>query len=215
MTSSITPRDSIASRLLRSITRATTVALVAVAASFAHAAPITLRAIYTPETGNITLKSFDDATNLPAALSISLFQLVSPAQYMSGPAAAIPASAASFATILNTAASTFSGWDPPRTGAELYATNFFGSTPLFTSEWNLGNIAQTGLTSTQLQNFITDPDVSPDPTGTGIFLYQVQGDSSTFYAGPVVTAVPEPSTLVMAGLAVAVVGGTTLRRRRK
>lgn len=202
-------------RSFRSIACAAAVAFLAIAASVVHAAPITLRAIYTPETGNITLKSFDDATNLPASLSVSLFQLISPAQYMSGPAAAIPSAAASFATILNTAGSTFSGWNPPRVGAELYATNFFGGTPLFTSEWNLGNIAQTGLSSTQLQNFITDPDVSPNPTGTGIFLYQVQGDTSTFYAGPVVTAVPEPSTIVMAGLAVAVVGGTTFRRRRK
>jgi hypothetical protein len=196
------------------------IASLAIAFSFitpavAHAAPITLRAIYTPDTGNITLKSFDDATDLPAPLSVSLFQLISPAQYMSGPAAAIPASAASFATILNTQGSTFSAWDPPRVGAEVYATNFFSGTPLFTSEWDLGNIAQTGLTPTQLLNFITDPDVSPDPTGTGIFLYQIQGDTSNFYAGPVLTAVPEPSTMVMAGLAVAFLGGTAIRRRKK
>jgi hypothetical protein len=168
------------------------------------AAPV-LSARYDPADGNITLVGIDDVTSQPVALSIATFQFLSPLQYLSGTAAAVPASAVSFATILNTDESTF--FDPARTGAEIYVTNFGGSTPLFTGSWNLGNVATTGLSPTQLvSGFTTDPDVSPgDAPLPGKFLYQVQGNP-TFFAGEI-TSVPEPSAVgiaVAAGLTAAV-----------
>lgn len=175
------------------------------------AAPI-LTARYDPADGNVTLLAIDDITIEPISLSISTFQFLSPSQYLSGTAAAVPASAASFVTVLNTDESTF--FDPARTGAEIFITNFGGSTPLFTGTWNLGNVANTGLSPAQLvSGFTTDPDVSPgEVTLPGRFLYQVQGNS-TFFAGEI-TSVPEPSAVGIAIAAGLTAAGLWRRRAR-
>ncbi len=175
------------------------------------AAPV-LSARYDPADGNITLVAIDDVTSEPVALSIATFQFLSPLQYLSGTAAAIPASAASFVTVLNTDESTF--FEPPLTGAEIYVTNFGGSTPLFTGSWNLGNVANTGLSPAQLvSGFTTDPDVSPGDTPLpGKFLYQVQGNP-TFFGGEI-TSVPEPSAIGIAIAAGLTAAGLWRRRAR-
>lgn len=169
----------------------------------------TLEALYAPDTGNITMQAFD-ASGAPTSLQIATFQFLSPSQFLSGVAATIPASAVSFATVLNTEASTY--FNPARTAAEIYATNFAGSTALFNSTWNLGNVAGFGLSQSQIvSGFTTDPDVSPGGQPlAGKFLYQVQGDP-TFRAGAI-TAVPEPSSLVLTALA-GLLGLAGLRRK--
>lgn len=198
------------------MTRQTTMGLRAIAASclatlgnLAFGQTTTLKALYSPDTGNITMQAFD-TNGSPASLQIATFQFLSPAQLLSGTAASIPTSAVSFATVLNTDASTF--FTPARTGAEIYATNFSGATPLFSSTWNLGNVANVGLTQSQIvSGFTTDPDVSPGGQSlAGKFLYQIQGDA-TFYAGDL-TAVPEPSALVMLAMA-GFVAACAVRRR--
>jgi len=168
-----------------------------------------LEAFYLPETGNITMQAVNADGSL-GSLQIATFQFLSPSQFLDGVAASIPAGAVSFATVLNTDASTF--FTPALTGAEIFATNFAGPTALFDSTWDLGNVASVGLTQSQLvSGFTTDPDVSPGGQAlAGKFLYQVQGDS-TFYAGEL-TAVPEPSAVVLIAAA-GLLGVGCLRRR--
>jgi hypothetical protein len=193
--------------------RGVAVSCLALSGSLVSGQAPTLEALYSPDTGNITMRAFN-ADRSPSSMQIATFQFLSPSQFLNGVAATIPASAVSFATVLNTDASTF--FTPARTAAEIYATNFAGSTPLFASTWNLGNVASVGLLQSQIASgFTTDPDVSPGGLPmAGKFLYQIQGDS-TFRAGAI-TAVPEPSALAISAVA-ALLGlagiRQTLRRR--
>jgi hypothetical protein len=184
------------------------------ASSSAFGQTVSLEALYSPDTGNITMQAVNPDGS-PGSLQIATFQFLSPTQFLDGVVANIPASAVSFFTVLNTDESTY--FTPARTNAEIYATNFSGSTPLFDSTWDLGNVASTGLNQSQIvSGFTTDPDVSPGGQAlAGKFLYQIQGDS-TFYAGDV-TAVPEPSTLGAAAAAglLGVAGLRRLRPRRQ
>lgn len=172
--------------------------LLSLRASLVLGQSVSLEALYSPNSGNITMQAFN-VNGAPGALQIATFQFLSPSQLLNGVAATIPASAVSFATVLNTNSSTF--FTPSRTGAEIYATNFSGATPLFDSTWNLGNVAGLGLTQAQIDaGFTTDPDVSPGGQPlAGRFLYQIQGDP-TFRAGKM-TAVPEPSSLAIIAVA--------------
>jgi len=182
------------------------------ASSSAFGQTVSLEALYSPDTGNITMQAVNQDGS-PGSLQIATFQFLSPTQFLDGVVANIPASAVSLFTVLNTDESTY--FTPARTSAEIYATSFSAPTPLFDSTWDLGNVANTGLNQSQIfSGFTTDPDVSPGgQTLAGKFLYQIQGDS-TFYAGDV-TAVPEPSAIgagVLAGLLG--VAGLRLRRRQ-
>lgn len=170
----------------------------------------TLAALYDPATGTIVLET-RSTNGDPAPVSVSTFQFLSPARYLSGQAAMIPASAASFFTILNTDASSF--FDPALVAAEIYVTNFAGPTPLFTGSWDLGPVAALGLSSSQITaGFTTDPDVSPGGVPlAGSFLYQLQNGVG-FQSGSI-TVVPEPSGMLLAG-ATATIGFSLLVRRR-
>ena len=172
------------------------VMMATISAHRVSAAPV-LTALYDPTDGNIKMQALDNG--VPANLSIATFQFLSPALYLSGTAASIPAPAASLFTVLNTAVSTMV--NPSSVHAEIYATNLGGGTALFTGTWDLGDVAATGLTQNQINlGFTTDADVSPgNQPLPGQFLYQVQGDSA-FYAGQI-TAVPEPTTLLLAATA--------------
>jgi hypothetical protein len=173
------------------------------------AAPV-LTALYDPVNGNITMQALDDG--VPAVLDIATFQFLSPAHYLSGETTLIPASASSGFTVLNT--STSFVVDPPSVHAEIYATNLGSGTPLFTSTWNLGNVAALGLTQAQIiAGFTTDPDSTPgEQPVPGHFLYQVQGGG--FFTGQI-TAVPEPSGIFLA-VSASVAGALwTLHRTRR
>ncbi len=191
--------------------RAVALFCLVVRGSLALGQAVSLEALYSPDTGNITMQAFN-SDGSPGTLQVDTFQFLSPNQLLNGVAASIPASAVSFATVLNTDSSTV--FTPARTGAEIYATNFSGATPLFDSTWNLGNVAGLGLSQSQIDSgFTTDPDVSPGGLPlAGRFLYQVQGDP-TFRAGTI-TAVPEPAALgfVLAGGLLGIAG---LHRRRR
>jgi hypothetical protein len=132
---------------------------------------------------------------------------------LSGTTASIPSAASSFATVLNTSTSTLVS--PPSVHAEIYATNFGGSTPLFTGTWSLGAVAAPGLSQVLIDSgFGTDPDVSPGGNSIpGSFLYQVQGDFE-FQVGQI-TAVPEPSSLMLLASALAAGGAACWRRWRR
>ena len=160
-------------------------------------AAVTLTAIYDAGSGNLSLRALNEF-GADAPLPVDTFQFLSPAQYLSGQAAAIPAAAVSFATVLNTDESQF--FEPPLVSAEIFASNFGGSTPLFNGTWDLGSVAATGLSASQIiSGFTTDPDVSPGGVAlAGRFLYQVQGRAD-FLSGPI-TFVPEPSGVVLAAV---------------
>lgn len=184
------------------------IAMTANATPFAQSAPI-LSAVYDPATGGISMKATENGA--PASLSIATFQFLSPDSLLSGSAALIPTAAASFATVLNTDTSFVV--DPPSAHAEIYATNFSGVTPLFTSIWDLGVVAAVGLSQAQIHSgFSTDADITPGGLAMpGAFTYQVQG-SPEFQVGQI-TAVPEPSTTLILASAGIAVGLWRLRRR--
>ena len=185
--------------------------LVAGTVHAVRAAPV-LNAAYDPANGNITLVSLDDTSGQPVSLSIATFQFISPGLLLSGSAALVPPSAASFATVLNTAVST--AVSPPSVHGEIYVTNFGGGTPLFTGSWNLGNVAATGLTQSQIGSGFTttgDPDIIAGGPYPGRFIYQVQG-SPSFFAGQI-TAVPEPSGIALAALGSLALAANQVRRR--
>lgn len=188
-------------------TMAGLVVLLALAPAAARATP-TVKAFYDPADGSISLAVLA-ADGSPATLAISAFQLLSPPQLLSGSAASIPPAAIEFFTIRNTDASAL--YDPPRQFAEIYATGLGGT--LFSTSWNLGAVAQTGLTQADLvQGFVSNGDVLP-PAQPGKFLYE---NNSTWFAGDVV-AVPEPSGTLMigfGGLLLALASIRPMSRRR-
>lgn len=197
---------------LRRVARILTLAGVMLAAGSSNrlSASPALTALYDPADGNITMQAFENG--VPASLNIATFQFLSPALYLSGVAASIPATASAAFTVLNTDVSFVV--NPPSVHAEIYATNLNSGTPLFDGTWNLGNVAAAGLTLEQIvAGFTTDSDVSPGfERIPGHFLYQVQGNNN-FFAGQI-TAVPEPSSVFLIVSAAMAAGLWTLRRRR-
>lgn len=178
------------------------VVLLTLPASGLRAEP-TVTAFYNPTDGNITLAVLQNGA--PATLAISAFQFLSPSQYLSGSAAGIPTSAISAFTVLNTDESAI--FDPPRQYAEIYANGLGGT--LFSSSWNLGNVAQTGLSQTDLNNGFTSNGDVLSPPQPGKFLYE---SNATWAAGSLV-AVPEPAGVVLLISAGASMAAINSRRR--
>jgi len=169
-------------------------------------AEVVLKAFYDPSNGNIRMASFNESTGVLAPLNVSTFQFISPALYLSGSAAAIPSNP--MFTVFNTATSTVVS--PDAKHAEIYATTFAPSEFLFSNGWDLGNVAALGLTQSQIHDGFTTPnddDILHGGPHPGHFIYQVQGTTS-FSAGSI-TAVPEPSALM---LLVVACFGLTCRR---
>lgn len=168
-----------------------------------QAAPV-VTAFYDPADGNITLSVLENGA--PATLAVSAFQFLSPAQELSGSAPAIPPAAVSFFTVLNTDESAI--YEPPRQFAEIYANGLGGT--LFSTTWNLGNVAQTGLTQADINiGFTSNGDVL-SPAQPGKFLYE---SNATWFAGDI-SVIPEPATLGLVGVLVGLLGLGALRRRR-
>jgi hypothetical protein len=164
--------------------------MIAFAPVAARATP-TVKAFYDPADGAISLAVLA-ADGTPGTLAVSAFQLLSPSQLLSGSPASIPPAAISFFTILNTDESAI--YEPPRQFAEIYATGLGGT--LFSTSWNLGSVAQAGLTQSDLeQGFLSNGDVLA-PAQPGKFLYE---HNATWFAGEVV-AVPEPAGTAMIGI---------------
>lgn len=181
----------------------TTVLAVAAPITGLRAEP-TVTAFYNPADGNITLSVLDNG--VPATLAISAFQFLSPAQYLSGSAASIPQSAISAFTVLNTDESAI--YEPPRQYAEIYANGLGGT--LFSTTWDLGNVAQTGLTQSDLNSGFTSNGDVLSPAQPGKFLYET---NATWVAGNLV-AVPEPTGMLMV-LGAAGFFAAAMRRRRQ
>jgi hypothetical protein len=180
----------------------TTVLVVAAPIAGLRAEP-TVTAFYNPADGNITLSVLENGS--PGTLAVSAFQFLSPSQYLSGSAASIPPSAISAFTVLNTDESAI--YEPPRQYAEIYANGLGGT--LFSTTWDLGNVAQTGLTQSDLNSGFTSNGDVLSPAQPGKFLYET---NATWVAGNLV-AVPEPTGMLM------VLGATgffaaAMRRRR-
>ena len=91
------------------------------------------------------------------------------------------------------------------------------------SYWDLGNIAITGMTQSDLNaRFLTDPEGTPpnfDTTSYGQFLFSYLVTPPTTFSvttpGNVVALVPEPSTIALAAVAATIGGVGAVSKRRK
>lgn len=212
--------------------------MVASAALHASAAPV-LNVYYTGSTGNIKVQN-TTSSSVPVQ-SINLITLGNATQgaasglpgnigYLNVTAATMPAG--SFLTS-NTSAFGLNG-----IYSQVYAANV--GSAMFTltgnpgwteaepigpvgSYWDLGNIAPTGLTQSDINNFfLTDYELTPpdyDVSAYGKFLFTYESSPGNFSADTigdvklVPQAVPEPSTYAMLLSALAC-GGWMVRRRK-
>jgi autotransporter-associated beta strand protein len=131
---------------------------------YANLTPLTL--VYVASSGQMVFLNTSSSE-----LSIQSVQIVSPAQKLSGSTGVLPT--ASF-TLSNASDAGLYG-----TGSELFFGNI-GTAALTLAvggTWDLGAVAQPGLTSVQLvSSFATDPDVDFLPgSRDGQFLYQLVG----------------------------------------
>ena len=132
--------------------------------------PSALTLYYSDDTGNLRL--WNTSTG---SLAIESVWVVSPTQALSGSAAVVPAAAF---TTLNTEPLGLHG---------LYSELFFanlGTAVLALpagASWNLGNVAATGLSTSDLfSRFATEAESDPNgQSGAGKFLYGVVGESGT------------------------------------
>ena len=182
------------------------VALAALAVSTlaaqAHAATLAFEALYDPSNGNISIRPFDSDTNGPwvGTAEFALFDFNSTSGIFTGdPANFDPAP--SFPPVNDT---------DTRISTALFAAPFMTAT--YAAPYNLGNVAQTGLS----QGFI-DTDLTSGSSGSGV------GGAFTYNTAPgnpnqigSITAVPEPSTIVTLAIGgIAGLGYTARRRLRK
>jgi hypothetical protein len=175
-----------------SIKRFLTLALVSLFAQ-SHAVTLTLEALYDPATGNISIRPIDGDTGNPwvGTAEFALFSFNSTSGVFTGdPANFTPAPLFPPAVDTDT-----------RIETGLFATPYMTAT--YDTPYDVGNVAQTGLT----QTFI-DTDFTSGGSGTGTlgaFTYNyVVGGSNKVGTITVVGAIPEPSIILLAlsGLAV-------------
>lgn len=201
-------------------------------AAQAIAVPI-VNVYYNSTTGNLTLQNTTaSAVNL---LSYQVLTIgsgdVGPAApggqgYLTGTAAIFPAPTPSFTTSntdvgVNGLFSEIFAGNLSSTALTLAAyPGWSASSPLGPagSFFSLGNVAALGMTQADLNNrFVTVPDFSPGGvSGAGQFLFFYEtspGNFSTGTLGDVVAVVPEPGSLVLAGMGCGLVGWLTMRRR--
>lgn len=212
--------------------------MVASAALQASAAPV-LNVYYTGSTGNIKVQN-TTAAAVPVQ-SINIITLGNGTQgvtsgllgnigYLNAAPATMPTGA--FLTSNTNAAGLngiYSQVYAANVGSAMFTLNAYAgwseSEPIGPtgSFWDLGNIAPTGLTQTDLNNFfLTDFEITPPTFETseyGKFLFTYEQTPGNFSADTigdvklVPQAVPEPSTYAMLITAVAC-GGWMVRRRK-
>ena len=185
------------------------VALAALAVSTlaaqAHAATLAFEALYDPANGNISIRPFDSDTGNPwvGTAEFAVFDFNSTSGVFTGdPANFNPAPVFPPANDTDTRIST-----------ALLAAPYMTAT--YAAPYNVGNVAQTGLT----QSFInTDFTSGSSGAGTlGAFTYNYDG-GGTNKVGTItaVSPVPEPSTIMTLAIGgIASLGYTARRRLRK
>jgi hypothetical protein len=182
------------------------VALAALAVSTlaaqAHAATLAFEALYDPANGNISIRPFDSDTGNPwvGTAEFAVFDFNSTSGVFTGDPANF------------TPAPTF----PPvedidtRISSILLQAPYMSAT--YNAPYNLGNVAQTGLT----QSFI-NTDLTSGSNGSGVggaFTYNYAGGGANKVG--TVSAVPEPSTLMTLAIGgITGLGYTARRRLRK
>lgn len=182
------------------------VALAALAVSTlaaqAHAATLAFEALYDPANGNISIRPFDSDTGNPwvGTAEFAVFDFNSTSGVFTGDAANF-----SPAPVFPPANDT-----DTRISTALLAAPYMTAT--YAAPYNLGNVAQTGLT----QGFI-DTDFTSGSSGTGTlgaFTYNYAGGGANKIG--TVSAVPEPSTIMTLAIGgIASLGYTARRRLRK
>ena len=182
------------------------VALAALAVSTlaaqAHAATLAFEALYDPANCNISIRPFDSDTGNPwvGTAEFAVFDFNSTSGVFTGdPANFNPAPVFPPANDNDTRIST-----------ALLAAPYMTAT--YAAPYNVGNVAQTGLT----QSFInTDFTSGSSGAGTlGAFTYNYDGCGTNKIG--TVTAVPEPSTIMTLAIGgIASLGYTASRRLRK
>ena len=182
-------------------------ALASIALSFssADAATLAFEALYDPGTGNISIRPFDSDTNAPwvGTAEFALFDFNSTSGVFTGdPANFNPAP--TFPPVNDT---------DTRISTALFAAPYMQAT--YAAPYDLGNVAQTGLT----QGFI-DTDLTSGSNGSGVggaFTYNYAGGGAN-KVGTItaVSPVPEPSTIVTLAIGgIAGLGYTARRKLRK
>ena len=185
------------------------VALAALAiaslAAQAQAATLAFEALYDPGTGNISIRPFDSDTGDPwvGTAEFAVFDFNSTSGVFTGDAANFNP-APTFPPAID---------EDNRISTALLAAPYMTAT--YDAPYDVGNVAQTGLT----QAFI-DTDFTSGSSGTGTlgaFTYNYAGGGAN-KVGTVtaLTPVPEPSTIASLGLGtVAILGYAARRRLRK
>ena len=174
-------------------------------AAQAHAATLAFEALYDPANGNISIRPFDSDTNTPwvGTAEFALFDFNSTSGVFTGdPANFDPAP--TFPPVNDT---------DTRISTALLAAPYMQAT--YDAPYDLGNVAQTGLT----QGFI-DTDLTSGSGGSGVggaFTYNYAGGGAN-KVGTItaVSPVPEPSTIVTLAIGgIAGLGYTARRKLRK
>ena len=171
-------------------------------AAQAHAVTLAFEALYYPDTGNISIRPFDSDTNTPwvGTAEFAVFDFNSTSGVFTGdPANFNPAP--TFPPVNDT---------DTRISTALLAAPYMQAT--YDAPYDLGNVAQTGLT----QGFI-DTDLTSGSNGSGVggaFTYNYAGGGANKVG--TITAVPEPSTIVTLAIGgIAGLGYTARRKLRK
>ena len=171
-------------------------------AAQAHAATLAFEALYDPANGNISIRPFDSDTNTPwvGIAEFALFDFNSTSGVFTGDAANFDP-APTFPPVNDT---------DTRISTALFAAPYMQAT--YDAPYDLGNVAQTGLT----QGFI-DTDLTSGSGGSGVggaFTYNYAGGGANKVG--TITAVPEPSTIVTLAIGgIAGLGYTARRKLRK
>jgi hypothetical protein len=208
--------------------------------SSAHAITVSgttiLMAIYDPATGNIKLQSTTSGTQ-----SFQSFDVLTIGNGSYGPVSGLPGNVGFLSTgTANLPVGTPNPTQPTNqnglnglyseaaayaTGAAVTTLNPYpGWSPAAPigpvgSYWDLGNIAITGMSQADLDaRFLSPSDLTPsglDEFGTFLFSYQTGPTTFSITIPGGVIAVPEPSTIALAGVAATIGGLGAVSNRRK